>query len=49
MTPAALRRRDRVSAALRRRDRVSAVLRDAQFWVPVAALVAGLLVLRWIR
>jgi len=36
-------------AALRRRDRVSAVLRDAQFWVPVAALVAGLLVLRWMR
>jgi len=36
-------------AARRRRDRVFAVLRDAQFWVPVAALVAGLLVLRWIR
>ena len=27
---------------------VSLVLRDAQFWVPVAVLVAGLLVLRWI-
>jgi len=25
------------------------VLRDAQLWVPLAALVAGLLVLRWIR
>ena len=24
------------------------VLRDAQFWVPVAVLIAGLLVLRWI-
>jgi len=24
------------------------VLRDVQFWVPVAVLVAGLLVLRWI-
>jgi len=27
---------------------LSLVLRDAQFWVPVAVLVAGLLVLRWI-
>jgi len=27
---------------------VSLVLRDVQFWVPVAVLVAGLLVLRWI-
>ncbi|HEX9220005.1 MAG TPA: hypothetical protein VF858_05935 [Gemmatimonadaceae bacterium] len=26
----------------------SLVLRDMQFWVPVAVLVAGLLVLRWI-
>jgi hypothetical protein len=24
------------------------VLRDVQFWVPVAVLVCGLLVLRWI-
>lgn len=24
------------------------VVRDIQFWVPVAVLVAGLLVLRWI-
>ncbi len=24
------------------------VIRDVQFWVPVAVLVAGLLVLRWI-
>ena len=24
------------------------VLRDVQFWVPVAVLAAGLLVLRWI-
>jgi len=29
--------------------RLSAVLNDAQFWVPVAVLVAGLLVLWWIR
>jgi hypothetical protein len=27
---------------------MSLVLRDVQFWVPVAVLVAGLLVLRWI-
>ena len=27
---------------------VSLVLRDVQFWVPVAVLVAGLLILRWI-
>lgn len=27
---------------------VGLVLRDAQFWVPVAVLIAGLLVLRWI-
>lgn len=25
------------------------VLRDMQFWVPVAVLVVGLLVLRWIH
>jgi hypothetical protein len=24
------------------------VLRDVQFWVPVAVLIAGLFVLRWI-
>jgi hypothetical protein len=24
------------------------VLRDVQFWVPVAVLIGGLLVLRWI-
>lgn len=27
---------------------LSLVLRDVQFWVPVAVLAAGLLVLRWI-
>jgi len=27
---------------------LSLVLRDVQFWVPVAVLVAGLLILRWI-
>jgi hypothetical protein len=26
----------------------SLVLRDVQFWVPVAVLVAGLVILRWI-
>ena len=29
--------------------RWTVMLRDAQFWVPVAVLVAGLLVLVWIR
>lgn len=28
---------------------LASVLRDAQFWVPVAVLLAGLLVLGWIR
>ena len=27
---------------------VGLVLRDVQFWVPVAVLIVGLLVLRWI-
>ena len=27
---------------------LSLVLRDVQFWVPVAVLIAGLLILRWI-
>lgn len=35
--------------ALPRPARLAAVLRDAQFWVPLAVLVAGLLVLQWIR
>jgi len=30
-------------------NRLSALLRDLQFWVPVAVLIGGLLVLRWIR
>jgi len=29
--------------------RWAAMLRDAQFWVPVAVLVGGLVVLLWIR
>jgi hypothetical protein len=29
--------------------RLAAMLRDPQFWVPVAVLVGGLLVLQWIR
>jgi len=29
--------------------RWGAMLRDAQFWVPVAVLVGGLVVLAWIR
>ncbi len=28
---------------------MGAVLRDVQFWVPVAVLIGGLLVLRWIQ
>ena len=31
------------------RGRLATVLRDVQFWVPVLVLVAGLLVLQWIR
>jgi hypothetical protein len=31
------------------RSRITTVLRDIQFWVPVLVLVAGLLVLQWIR
>lgn len=30
-------------------QRWTAMLRDPQFWVPVAVLVGGLLVLQWIR
>jgi hypothetical protein len=33
----------------RPRSWVSLVLTDAHFWVPVAVLVGGLLVLRWIH
>jgi hypothetical protein len=29
-------------------SRLGLVLRDVHFWVPVAVLVGGLLVLRWI-
>jgi hypothetical protein len=29
-------------------SRLGLVLRDVQFWVPVAVLLGGLLVLRWI-
>jgi hypothetical protein len=32
-----------------RRGLFISVLTDAQFWVPVAMLVAGLLLLEWIR
>ena len=31
------------------RRRLELVVRDVQFWVPVAVLVAGLLVLGWIQ
>ena len=31
------------------RRRLSLILRDVQFWVPVAVLVGGLLVLRWVH
>ncbi len=30
-------------------NRLNALLHDLQFWVPVAVLMGGLLVLRWIR
>jgi len=30
-------------------SRLRALLWDPQFWVPIAVLVGGLLVLRWIR
>jgi hypothetical protein len=30
------------------RGLVSTILRDVQFWVPVAVLACGLVVLRWI-
>lgn len=31
------------------RSRLAVMLCDAQFWVPVAVLLGGLLVLAWIR
>ncbi|HWT88540.1 MAG TPA: hypothetical protein VN454_07030 [Candidatus Angelobacter sp.] len=31
------------------RNRLTSVLTDVQFWVPVAVLLAGLLLLEWIR
>lgn len=37
-----------VGTIRRERGLVATVLRDVQFWVPVAVLVGGLLVLRWI-
>jgi hypothetical protein len=33
----------------RERGRLDVMLRDAQFWVPVAVLLGGLVVLWWIR
>jgi hypothetical protein len=40
------RSRSRHSSA---RSWASLILRDVQFWVPVAVLCGGLLVLRWIQ
>ncbi|HJR65231.1 MAG TPA: hypothetical protein VJ802_02295 [Gemmatimonadaceae bacterium] len=37
------------SGAPRKRSWVGLVLRDIHFWIPVAVLVGGLLVLRWIH
>ncbi len=34
---------------MRATARLAAVLSDVQFWIPVAVLIAGLAVLRWIR
>jgi hypothetical protein len=31
-----------------RSQRLGVILRDVQFWIPIAVLIAGLLVLRWI-
>jgi len=31
------------------RNRLTTILRDVQFWVPVLVLLAGLMVLQWIR
>jgi hypothetical protein len=33
----------------RSRSWVGLVLRDIQFWIPVAVLIGGLIVLRWIH
>ena len=33
----------------RSRSWLSLVLRDIQFWIPVAVLIGGLIVLRWIH
>jgi hypothetical protein len=30
------------------RSRAVTILRDVQFWIPVAVLIGGLFVLRWI-
>jgi hypothetical protein len=34
---------------MRFRSRLGLVLRDVHFWVPVAVLIGGLFVLRWIH
>jgi hypothetical protein len=39
---------DEAAVTPRRASLVALVLRDPQFWVPVAVLAGGLLVLRWI-
>ena len=31
------------------RDLLASVFTDVQFWVPVTVLIAGLLILEWIR
>lgn len=41
--------RRRAALAMASYPRLAAMMRDPQFWVPVAVLVAGLLVLQWIR
>jgi hypothetical protein len=35
--------------APRQRSWLRLVLRDVQFWIPVAVLIGGLFVLRWIH
>jgi hypothetical protein len=33
----------------RSRNKLSVILRDLHFWIPVAVLIGGLFVLRWIH
>ena len=39
---------DEAEVTARRAGLLATIVRDVQFWVPVAVLAGGLLVLRWI-